>query len=268
VWLAEHPDCDPGTLAWALAPVLAPVARLLLPDGCDGAGLAPRLAAALDRPLLAGARRVLPHGVEAVRHGGRLMAELTVDGPFVATVPVSGPVDHATGTDSGPVRPQPLRVELPPPDAERPVACVTEEVLPPEPGTADLRDAPRILGAGAGLGLGPDAPNAPAALARVHAVAALLDATVGATRVVTDAGWLEEDRQIGITGAVVDPELYLAFGVSGASQHLGGLGRPRHVVSVNTDPFCPMTAMADLGLVCDAVGTLAALADLLEERRG
>ena len=68
----------------------------------------------------------------------------------------------------------------------------------------------------------------------------------------TDAGWIGYERQIGTTGVTVDPELYIALGVSGAAQHIGGLGAPAHVVSVNTDPSCPMTAMADLGLVTDA----------------
>ena len=68
----------------------------------------------------------------------------------------------------------------------------------------------------------------------------------------TDAGWTGYDRQIGTTGVAVNPELYIAFGVSGAAQHTGGLGAPRHIVSVNTDPSCPMMAMADLGLVTDA----------------
>ena len=71
------------------------------------------------------------------------------------------------------------------------------------------------------------------------------------------------DRQIGTTGVTVDPELYVAFGISGAAQHVGGLGTPEHVVSVNTDPSCPMTLMADLGIVADAPSVLAALADRL-----
>ena len=71
---------------------------------------------------------------------------------------------------------------------------------------------------------------------------------------VTDAGWTGHERQIGTTGVAIDPDLYVAFGVSGAVQHTGGLGTPRHIVSVNTDPSCPMTAMADLALVADAAG--------------
>ena len=88
-------------------------------------------------------------------------------------------------------------------------------------------------------------------------------ASAGATRVVTDAGWMSYDRQIGTTGVAVSPELYVAFGISGAAQHVGGLGAPEHVVSVNTDPSCPMTLMADLGIVADAPAVLAELAERL-----
>jgi electron transfer flavoprotein alpha subunit len=91
-------------------------------------------------------------------------------------------------------------------------------------------------------------------------VAAAIGGSAGATRVATDAGWTGYERQIGTTGVTVDPDLYIALGVSGAAQHTGGLGSPRHVVSVNTDPSCPMTAMADLGLVTDAGALLAELA--------
>jgi len=90
-------------------------------------------------------------------------------------------------------------------------------------------------------------------------VAAALGGSAGATRVATDAGWTGYERQIGTTGVTVDPDLYVALGVSGATQHTGGIGTPRHVVSVNTDPSCPMTAMADLGLVTDAGALLTEL---------
>jgi electron transfer flavoprotein alpha subunit len=91
-------------------------------------------------------------------------------------------------------------------------------------------------------------------------VAAEMGGSAGATRVATDAGWIGYERQIGTTGAAIDPHLYVALGVSGAAQHVGGLGTPRHIVSVNTDPSCPMTAMANLGLVTDAHQLLLELA--------
>jgi len=125
----------------------------------------------------------------------------------------------------------------------------------------DLAEARRIVGGGAGqVPAGADG----AAMMRLLAdVGAALGASAGATRVVTDAGWMSYDRQIGTTGVSVNPELYLAFGISGAAQHIGGLGTPDHVVSVNTDPSCPMTAMADLGIVADAPAVLTELAKRL-----
>ena len=127
------------------------------------------------------------------------------------------------------------------------------DVLPPDVTTMDLGEAHRIVGGGAGLD-GPDRFD------RLAAVAASLGASMGATRVITDRGWVGHERQIGTTGVVVGPELYLAFGISGAVQHTAGLGTPAHIVSVNTDPHCPMMQMADLAVVADANAVVDALA--------
>ena len=97
------------------------------------------------------------------------------------------------------------------------------------------------------------------------AVATALGASMGATRVITDRAWVPHSRQIGTTGVVVAPELYLAFGISGAVQHTAGLGDPDHVISINTDPHCPMMAMADLAIVADANATLDELAVRLRD---
>jgi electron transfer flavoprotein alpha subunit len=112
-------------------------------------------------------------------------------------------------------------------------------------------------------GLVPAGADGAAAMRLLADVGAALEASAGATRVVTDAGWMSYDRQIGTTGVAVNPELYVAFGISGAAQHVTGLGAPEHVVSVNTDPSCPMTLMADLGIVADAPAVLAELATRL-----
>ncbi|MFI8952048.1 mycofactocin-associated electron transfer flavoprotein alpha subunit [Streptomyces sp. NPDC053750] len=245
VWAAET-GTAPGTLAAAVAPQLAPVHTVVLPASPDGRDLAPRLAAELGRPLLAGAVEVLPHGADVLRWDGRALVELTADGPFVATL-----VPGLRGAEPEPAEPELTELRL---DAPRPVPdarCLATET---GSATADgLAEARRIFGAGGGLG-GRETVDV---LARV---AAALDAAVGATRVVTDAGWLGHERQIGTTGVAVDPDLYVAFGVSGAPHHTGGLGAPRHVVSVNTDPHCPMTAMADLGIVADATAVLTEVA--------
>jgi electron transfer flavoprotein alpha subunit len=111
----------------------------------------------------------------------------------------------------------------------------------------DLAEAPASW-RGAGLGV--------AGSSRAAAAAEALGASLGATRVVTDRGWVGHERQIGTTGVVVDPRLYLAFGISGAVQHTSGLGQPDHIISVNTDPSCPMMQLADLAVVSDANAVL------------
>jgi electron transfer flavoprotein alpha subunit len=252
-WAADTVGAAPAGLSAALVPVLENVQLLLLPASPDGRDLAPRLAAALGRPLLAGATRaeVDEEGVVAVlaRLEGRLEVEVRTSEPAVVTL-LPG-CRNALPASNGEVLE--VLLDVPPGvDAER------LAVLEPDPETMDLADARRVVGAGAGLGA-----KDPATLDLLRAVAARLGATTGATRVVTDAGWMGHERQIGTTGVAIDPDLYLALGVAGASQHTGGLGSPRHVVSVNTDPSCPMTAMADLGLVTDAHALLVELADRL-----
>jgi electron transfer flavoprotein alpha subunit len=256
VWLVEAPSAGPAALAATLAPALAAVDMILLPASPDGRDLAPRLAAALGRPLLAGAVRCSPGEVEVTRLDDRLAVRVGVDGPVLVTllpgrrgtpVPVQGApqvnvLSLTAARDAGR-------------DAE------STEVLQPEPTVVDLAEARRIVGGGAGLV--PGGADGAAVMRLLADVGAALGASAGATRVVTDAGWMSYDRQIGTTGVSVNPELYIAFGISGAAQHVGGLGAPEHVVSVNTDPSCPMTAMADLGIVADAPAVLRELAERL-----
>jgi electron transfer flavoprotein alpha subunit len=109
------------------------------------------------------------------------------------------------------------------------------------------------MAGGAGL-------RGPADFRLLTLVAGAIGASMGVTRVVADMGWVAQERYIGTTGVAVNPELYVALGISGAIQHVSGLGAPRNVVAVNTDPSCPMMAMADLALVTDAPGLLEALA--------
>jgi electron transfer flavoprotein alpha subunit len=248
VRVAEAGDYAPGRWAAGLAAALADDDIVLLPASPDGRDLAPRLAAELDRPLLAGAVEVAPTRALLVRQGGLVTDEVALLGPVVATLlPGTRGVEPTRSVELGPVEP----IEFVPapevPDAE------VVAVLPPDPATMDLTEARRIVAGGAGL----PGREEFALLARV---AAALGASVGGTRVVADADLIPFERQIGTTGAMVDPDLYLAFGISGAVQHVNGLGNPDAVVSVNTDPSCPMMAMADLALVTDAGPLLGELA--------
>lgn len=240
-----------GSLVAALATELRDHDVIVLPTSPDGRDLAPALAHALGRPLLPGALALTGDGALCVRWGGRTLEDVHVNGPFVATLQPSAGSPPARGPGESPAI---RRVELAA-DPASPAPTVLE-VLPPDVTSMDLSEAGRIVGGGAGL-------DAAERFTQLADVAAALGAAMGGTRVITDRGWIAHERQIGTTGVVVRPKLYLAFGVSGAVQHTSGLGDPEHVVSVNTDPHCPMMQLADVALVADANATLAALADRL-----
>lgn len=260
VWWADVPVHSAGTLARALAPLLADVPLVLTTTTPDDRDLAPRLAALLDRPLVARAidaqlQRSADHVMvecQVARLDDRVAYPVRTTGPAVATLitttaPASGPATER----AVPAECIALTLEV---AAHARVGREVEllELTAPDPATMDLGDATRVVAGGAGLVVGEDDTQARATFDQLAAVATMIGASTGATRVATDAGWIPYDRQIGTTGVTVDPELYVALGISGATQHTGGLGAPRHVVSVNVDPSCPMTAMADLGLVTDA----------------
>jgi electron transfer flavoprotein alpha subunit len=227
---------------------------VILPASPDGRDLAPRLAAALERPLFAGAIEVRDHSVICAGHHSLVTVEHIRSGPALATFqpgvrgvePTNDPLPTPTAID-------PIAGSTPPGFSDAEII----EVLPPDVATMDLAEAPRIIGGGNGL----ESEQRFRQLARI---ADALNASVGTTRVITDKGWLPHERQIGTTGVVVDPDLYLAFGISGAVQHTSGLGQPDHVISVNTESHCPMMDLASLAIVSDANATLDELERLLQ----
>lgn len=251
----EVGDYAPARWTEALAPVLVDEAVVVLPSSPDGRDLAPRLAHALGRPFLAGAVEISEDLATVSRGAGLELHTFHLRSGLVATLQpgVRDPEPPAEPAEIVPIESpvvEPTAVH----DAK------VTALLPPDVTTMDLSEAPRILGGGAGLDGGDR-------FAQLGRIATLLDASMGATRVITDRGWVGHERQIGTTGVVVDPDLYLAFGVSGAVQHTAGLGQPHHIVSVNTDPHCPMMQMADLAVVTDANALLDELETRLAERR-
>ncbi len=104
----------------------------------------------------------------------------------------------------------------------------------------------------------------PEHFARLEALARLLHGAVGASRAATDAGWVSAAQQVGQTGRTVRPDLYLAFGISGAVQHVVGMSSSKVIAAVNTDPEAPIFRVADLGVVGDCATFLPALISEIE----
>lgn len=119
-------------------------------------------------------------------------------------------------------------------------------------GKVRLEEADAIVSGGRGL-------KGPENFHLIEALAAKLNAGVGATRAVVDAGWRPHEEQIGQTGKTVSPELYFALGIHGAIQHQVGMNTSRNIIAVNTNPEAPIFELADLGIVGDVFDVLPAL---------
>lgn len=249
----ERDTYAPAAWAEVLSAFVAGEDAIVLPASPDGRDLAPRLAHVLDRPLLAGAVAIDGEHLVLARQGGLVSESVAVDGPYVATLQPG-----VRGVERDPRRALTVeQIDLQVEGTQPATDPVVLDVLAPDPATMDLSEATRLVGGGAGLG-------SAAATAVLGEVANAIGCSIGGTRVITDWGWLPFERQIGTTGVIVHPELYLAFGISGAVQHVAGLGDPEHVIAVNTDPSCPMMSIADLAIVTDA----PALVDELARRLG
>lgn len=122
----------------------------------------------------------------------------------------------------------------------------------------DLSKAEIIVSVGRGLGKKDNLPI-------IEALAKALGAEIGATRPVVDAGWLEQSRQVGITGQTVAPKLYIACGISGAVQHIAGMKKSDFIVAINKDKDAPIGEVADVLVVADILQFIPALTEKLQK---
>ena len=121
----------------------------------------------------------------------------------------------------------------------------------------DITDAKILVSGGRGVG-GPEGYNP------LRELAAELGGEVSSSRIGVDSGWIEKDRQVGQTGKTVHPELYIACGISGAIQHQAGMEDSEFILAINTDKFCPMMQLADLGIVGDLKKIVPALTEAVK----
>ena len=221
----------------------------------------PRLAAVLDVPM---ASDVLE--VESVDPDRAVFTRAVFVGNLLATVELEAPRVLVTCRAS--------EFEPPPSSEAVPIEAVDAPGGLAHPGKAfvgieaatsdrpDLKEADIIVSVGRGT-RGPEE-----GIPLCERLADVLDAALGATRAVVDAGWMANEFQIGQTGKIVAPEVYIAIGLSGSIQHLAGMRNSRTIVAINKDPEAPIFEVADFGLVADLFDAVPELTAALEKRSG
>ncbi len=242
----------------ALIPVIeAESADLVLcghtPNGWD---LAPLLAARFGAPAATGCSKIVLESGKGrftrKAFNGKFVHEVEIAGrPLVATVEkgASSPVD---GASAGTVK------ALAAADGGSRTRHV--ETKKAEASGLDLSQAPIIVSAGRGIG-------APEKLEVIRALAEAFGGQLGASRAVTDAGWLPHEHQIGSSGVTVSPKLYVACGISGAIQHVVGMKGSGYIVAINKDADAPIFGVADVGVVGDLFEIVPALTKAVKEAK-
>jgi electron transfer flavoprotein alpha subunit len=259
-------DEDRPAVAHAAAAIAAtreaePLA-LLAPATPNGRDLAAALVGSLDLPAFGPARAV------RIEDGTVISEQATLQGSVITTsVPAEGAARPAVilvlpATFTPEERGGEADVETAAPVADDAFARVrVVESHPAEARVANLEEATVIVAGGRGVG-------SEEGFAPLHDLASALGGAVGASRAAADAGWIPYQLQIGQTGKVVKPALYIGAGISGAIQHRVGMQTAEHVVAINRDPDAPIGEFADLFVVGDLFAIIPKLTQEIRRRKG
>lgn len=261
---------DVGALDGALpgVPVAAAIEQLiaahgapeaiLIPTSYDGRDVAGRLSARLDRPVLTNVTGLVDEGGLVTEHpvfGGSqtVRARFTGEGPGIVVVRAKSFVAESAGAPAAVLVAAPVGNVGGAGGATITTSHVEERSGP------KLEEAAVVVSGGRGLG---EADK----YALIEEAAKLLHGAAGASRAIVDAGWVPYSHQVGQTGKTVKPAVYIACGISGATQHMVGMKGSKSIVAINKDPDAPIFQIADFGIVGDVHKVLPALIAALKAR--
>ena len=243
--------------AWATAVLdAANGADTIVAAGSDrGNEVLAHVAARLDQPFAANVVALEGDTVTRVRWGGSLLEEARLPGaPKLLTVAPHAVAAEEAGT---PASTQSFTPALSESDTAVRVLDHVEESA----GGVSLRDAKVVVSGGRGVGSADG-------FAVIEELAELLGGAVGCSRVVTSAGWRPHTDQVGQTGTKISADLYVACGISGATQHIAGAKGAKRILAINSDPEAPILASADYAAIGDLHEILPAIIAELRRQRG
>ena len=244
------------TAAMQAAIAQASPAVVLFGGTSNGRDLAPRLAARLDAGVASDVDRLewTDGKLKARRpvYSGKAFATVEVtSAPAIATTRINAFPAEESGGGAAEV------VEV---SAAADSKTKVVETKIAESGELSIAEADIIVSGGRGLKEG-------ANFSLIRDLAHAIGGAVGASRATVDAGWIDHQHQVGQTGRVVSPNLYIAAGVSGAIQHLAGMSSSKHIVAINKDPEAPIFRIADFGVVGDLFTILPALTEEVKKAK-
>ena len=240
--------------AWAAAVIeAADGADTIVAAGSDrGNEVLAHVAARLDQPFAANVTAVDGDTVTRIRWGGSLYEEARLHGsPKILSVAPFSVTAEAAGA------PAATRTFAPEADTSVRVVERVEEAT----GGVSLRDAKVVVSGGRGVG-------SSEAFDIIEELAGLLGGAVGCSRVVTSAGWRPHTDQVGQTGTKISADLYVACGISGATQHIAGAKGAKKILAINADPEAPILAHADYAVIGDLHEIVPAITAELRRVRG
>jgi electron transfer flavoprotein alpha subunit len=247
-----------ATLAPQVAEVAAPFSHVFGPSTTFGKDLMPRVAALLDAPQLSDVMSI----ESATRfrrpiYAGNAITTVEVAAgasatKIVATVRTAS-FEAAAGGGSA-------KIETVTPAAELPSHTRFVELAAAGGDRPDLQGATKVISGGRALASAD-------AFKIIYGLADKIGAAVGASRAAVDAGYVPSDMQVGQTGKIIAPELYIAIGISGAIQHLTGIKDAKTIVAINKDAEAPIFEVADIGIVGDLFTIIPELEKLIDASR-